>query len=172
MITGQGIRTAFGTKPLKLPYASGKTLKHFLPPGVRREEAVGSTEWSHERSPCSQLATSHLTSLLKLPLSRRQTQELYHGASKERPAPRTDATWVACCEMTDPEWWIQCLRHHKARELHFTAIPKGSNGWATPGVVSSLQSLHSERTESPSHRAGTSVNQTPQESWAPALGGP
>lgn len=98
MITGQGIRTAFGTKPLKLPYASGKTLKHFLPPGVHREEAVGSTEWSHERSPCSQLATFHLTSLLKLPLSRRQTQELYHGASKERPAPRTDGN------LSNPLW--------------------------------------------------------------------
>lgn len=45
VITGQGMRTAFGIKPSKLPFASGKTVKYFLLPGVY---TIGSTKWSHE----------------------------------------------------------------------------------------------------------------------------
>lgn len=41
VITGQGMRTAFGIKPSKLPFASGKTVKYFLLPGVY---TIGSTK--------------------------------------------------------------------------------------------------------------------------------
>lgn len=89
MITGQGIRTAFGTKPLKLPYDSGKTLKHFLPPGVRTRGSCGKhrvISRTFTLFPASNFPSDFSFKVA----SESQTQELYHGASKERPAPRTE----------------------------------------------------------------------------------
>lgn len=43
MITGQGFITAFGTKPLKLPFAGGKPSNISYCQVCAEEEAVGST---------------------------------------------------------------------------------------------------------------------------------
>lgn len=138
-----------------------------------REEAVGSTQWSHERSPCSQLATSHLTSLLKLPLSHRQTQKLYHGASKERPAPRTDGNlssplWNEKIQSDGSSAWGTTKQENCTSQL----FPRAPMDGPRQEWFLHCSPCTQREQRAPPHCAGTSVNQTPQESWAPALGGP
>lgn len=99
-IAGRGFRTAFGTKPLKLPFASGKTLKYFLLPGVCRRGSCGEHPVISQNIHCGPSYQLPLFSFKFASGLHTNSRTLVTRPQRKGQLPGLKASWMSHCEMT------------------------------------------------------------------------